>query len=294
MAMTSSPSSVNSLARIQPVQPRPMMTTSFLGSLRAMALPLRRPFRAACETHWRQWIGLVVTIDPVEIIVAGAGEADHLPGHHVAIAAIDRIGEKPHLDILDGLREERLAVERLAIGPLELDAAVVKTFEGLVLVGVGKLSERLAGKTGAAIFVERGETVAVLLRRSFLGLRAEVFGAGHERRPIVMAFLVAVGAGHLAVKIERAAGVLAAGGLGIRRDYAIGKRFDRGAFLAGKIKPWTQSRRIGWMPCVGRPGKFAGYNACAGGDAGDHQPCNTSQKLATMQHINNARTQRPN
>src|SRR6516162_1786443 len=41
MAMTSSPSSVSSCAMIEPVQPRPTMTTSFFGSLRAMIAPQR-------------------------------------------------------------------------------------------------------------------------------------------------------------------------------------------------------------------------------------------------------------
>ena len=49
IATTSRPSSVNSFARIEPVQPSPMIATSFLGSLRAIlfALQVLRAFQSA-------------------------------------------------------------------------------------------------------------------------------------------------------------------------------------------------------------------------------------------------------
>src|SRR5258707_2370677 len=46
IAITSRPSSVSSLAMIDPVQPRPMITTSFFGSLLAMDRPQR-----VCGVH---------------------------------------------------------------------------------------------------------------------------------------------------------------------------------------------------------------------------------------------------
>ena len=67
-------------------------------------LAVRRPFRPAGHADWRQRIRLVMSADPIEIIVAGAGIADHLPGGHIAVAAIDRIGKEAHLHVLDRLR----------------------------------------------------------------------------------------------------------------------------------------------------------------------------------------------
>src|SRR4051794_36591074 len=111
--MMSRPSSVSSWAMIEPVQPSPMMTTSLRGSRRAISVSPcpRRPVRAAGQADRRQRKGLVVAVHPVEIVVASAWIADHFPGDHVAIAAIDRVGEKTHLHILDGLFEEPLAVD---------------------------------------------------------------------------------------------------------------------------------------------------------------------------------------
>src|SRR5262249_42867468 len=104
MAMTSRPWSVSSCAMIEPVQPSPMITTSFFGSRFAIAAStLRRPFRAARDAHRRQREALVVAVDPVEIVVAGAREADHLPRRHVAVAAVYRVGEEAHLHVLDDL-----------------------------------------------------------------------------------------------------------------------------------------------------------------------------------------------
>src|SRR4051812_9783984 len=108
--MTSSPSSVSSCAIIEPVQPSPTITTSFLGSTRGMDLSaFRCPIRASKHARGWQRITLVVTIDPVAIIVTGAGEADHFPGDHVPISAVDRVGKEASLDVLNDLLEEILA-----------------------------------------------------------------------------------------------------------------------------------------------------------------------------------------
>src|SRR6187551_2187327 len=124
--MTSSPSSVSSLAMIEPVQPRPMMTTSLRGSLRAMgpSADFRRPIRPPRHADGRQRKALVVTMDPVEIIVAGPRVPDHAPPRHVAIAAIDRVGKEALLHVLDRLLEERLAV-----GAFEFHAPALETGE---------------------------------------------------------------------------------------------------------------------------------------------------------------------
>ena len=52
---------------------------------------------------------LIVPVDPVAIIVMRAGKADHLPRRHVLVAAIDRVGEKAVLGVLEDELEEILA-----------------------------------------------------------------------------------------------------------------------------------------------------------------------------------------
>src|SRR5262245_28040982 len=122
--MTSRPSSVSSWAMIEPVQPRPMMTTSFLGSLPAMAASasLRCPVRSAHDADRRKRKALVVTADPVEIIVARPRKSDHSPRDHVAIAAMDRISKEPLFDVRENLLEERRA-----IGTFELHFPMFET-----------------------------------------------------------------------------------------------------------------------------------------------------------------------
>src|SRR4030095_5397028 len=106
------------------VQPRPIMTTSFLGSLPAMtaSASLRRPIRSAHDADRRKRKALVVTADPVEIVVACPRKSDHSPGDHVAVAAIDGISEKPLFDIREHLLEERRAG-----GPFELRFPMLET-----------------------------------------------------------------------------------------------------------------------------------------------------------------------
>src|ERR1700723_3960070 len=99
--MTSRPASVSSCARIDPVQPSPMITASFGGSLVVMGLgTLRCPLGAPREAHGGMGITLVVPAHPVSIVVAGAGIADHFPAAHVFVAAIDWIREKSLLHVL--------------------------------------------------------------------------------------------------------------------------------------------------------------------------------------------------
>src|SRR6478752_5285650 len=111
--MTSRPSSVNSFARIEPVQPRPMIATSFLGSFWAMgsASSLARvPIRPSLEADGRTGIAFVMSVDPVAVVVPGAGIADHAPRAHIAIAAVNRIGEKSLPRVRKQQLEERLSI----------------------------------------------------------------------------------------------------------------------------------------------------------------------------------------
>src|SRR5271169_6337533 len=97
MAMTSRPSSVNSCARIEPVQPRPMIATSFLGSFWAMGFASGLagvPIDPSLDADGGTGVAFVMPGDPIAVIVAGARITDHAPRAHVSIAAVDRIGEK--------------------------------------------------------------------------------------------------------------------------------------------------------------------------------------------------------
>src|SRR6185503_19030487 len=250
MAMTSSPWSVSSFAMIEPVQPRPTMTTSLCGSLRAMSARLRCPVGTAGDGDGRQREAFVMPVDPVEVIVAGAGEADHLPGDHVAVAAVDRVGKEALLDVL-----ERLLEESLAVGAFQLGLAAFEPLEQFVLVVVGQLREMLAALVSRAIAIKRGQPVAVCFGDVAFRLRAEVLGRRHEGRAVVMSGIVAVGAGELTVEIDGAAGILAARRCGIGGDDAVGNRLDSAAFIAVEKMPGTgldDGRRIAG---VGFPGQ---------------------------------------
>ena len=68
-----------------------------------------------------------MAIDPVEIVVTSAWEADHFPGAHVAVAAVDRVREEPLLQVLQQLLEEFLAVRAF-----KLEVAAFKSLQDLV------------------------------------------------------------------------------------------------------------------------------------------------------------------
>src|SRR6185437_9133285 len=134
IATTFMPALVSSWARIEPVQPRPMITTSVDGSMRVMAFALgrgggsmREPIGPAGDTDGRQREALVVALDPVAIVVAGAGKADHFPADHVAVAAIDRIGEEALLRVVQYVLEESLRA-----GAVELDRAFLEAGQHLI------------------------------------------------------------------------------------------------------------------------------------------------------------------
>src|SRR6476646_9654626 len=108
-ASTFSPASVSSWPRMAAVHPKPTSTTSTPGSLRAISASIAGvPFGAALQADGRQGEALAVFADELSVVVSRAGEADHLPSCHVAIAAIDRIGEKPFDRVLQEDAEEGL------------------------------------------------------------------------------------------------------------------------------------------------------------------------------------------
>src|SRR6266403_5288678 len=123
-----------------------------------------------------------MAIDPIEIVVARAGIADHLPRDHVAIAAIERIGKEAHLHVLDDELEEGFAVD-----PFELDLFILKALEEFVLFRIGQIRKALSLIFRLAIFIERGERLTIGCRRSVGGLPTLLLGAGHEGWLVIMA-----------------------------------------------------------------------------------------------------------
>src|SRR6195256_206553 len=202
----------------------------------------RRPIHSARDADGRKRKALVVTVDPVEIVVARARVPDHPPRDHVAVAAIDRIGKETLLHVIDRLLEKRLSV-----GALELHAVVLETTENTVLVAVAELREGFAGIVRATIAVEGGQALAIFLRRPGLGLRSLLLGSHHEGWAVVEALLPAIGTGHLAVDVDGASGVFSARRIRVRRNDAVREGFDGAALRAGEEKPRARlcrNRRI--------------------------------------------------
>jgi hypothetical protein len=92
-----------------------------------------RPVRMIVDTDNRQRDGLVVAIDPVAIVVMRTRKSDHLPGGHIFVAAIDRIGKKAALRVLEDLGEEGFAVVAV-----ELERSVLKPLDHVVLLLIGQ------------------------------------------------------------------------------------------------------------------------------------------------------------
>src|ERR1700722_1023364 len=264
IATTSRPSSVNSFARIEPVQPSPMIATSFLGSLRAIVIRpsgfARVPIHSAFKADGRTGITLVVTIDPVAVIVAGAGKADHAPRAHVAIATVDRISEKSLLRVFDQKLEERLAVDAN-----QLRIAVLEAAEDGVFVGVVDGSKRTA-LCGLAILVERRERLTILLRRPIRVLRTLLLGSLDEWRPKIEPGAAAVGPGELPIDEDCAARILAAGCIGVWRDQELHEGFDCGALARVEEDPWPLDQGGGRRAGFRAPGQPLRSSARCGSD----------------------------
>src|SRR5262249_43762846 len=198
----------------------------------------------------------------VEIIVTRAGISDHFPPDHVAITTVNRIGEEPHLHVLDGLFEEGFSIDAV-----ELEITALKALQHRIHVAVGELGEGLAGIFCFAGTIERGQRLAVFLRWSRLGLRALIRCTGVKRRLNVKSVLSAVGPGELSVYKDGAASVVATRYLRIRRDDAIGNSLHRSALGTTKKQPGARLCRRRRISRVRRPRQMIENH---GGTAGRH------------------------
>src|SRR5471032_2388550 len=170
MATTFRPASVSCWARIEPVQPRPMITASRLGSSLAIS-------RLPIDGNGTFGIRLVVLVDMVAIVVARAGKADHLPARHALVAAIERIGEETFHGVLEHQFEKLLGAEA---GPqLQSDLAAVQPRQHRVLLIQAQASEiPLVG--GVGVIVQRPQPQPIAAGRRQVALITLGGKARHE------------------------------------------------------------------------------------------------------------------
>jgi hypothetical protein len=85
--------------------------------------------RLASDADRRMRITFVVVADPVAVVIADARKADHFPSDHVAIAAMDRIGEKPFGYVLQQRVEKGLRIDAV-----EFDLTRFNSLQRVVLL----------------------------------------------------------------------------------------------------------------------------------------------------------------
>lgn len=103
------------------------------------------PIGATGDTDRRIGVAFVVTLDPVAIVVTNAGKTDHLPAGHVAIAAVDRIGEESFGHVL-----QQCAKKALRFDAVEFDVAGFEALQRIVLLLGRELIEALAAASAAS------------------------------------------------------------------------------------------------------------------------------------------------
>lgn len=113
------------------------------------------PVSTPGDADWGMGITLVVTANPIAVVVADAGKPDHLPSDHLTIAAVDGIGEEALRHILQQDIEETLRIDAV-----EPDFTRLDPLQRVVLLSGRQLFE--AGtETGPAILIEGGEPFPV-------------------------------------------------------------------------------------------------------------------------------------
>src|SRR5208337_5373500 len=189
----------------------------------------RCPACLALDAHGRVGVAFIMAGNPVAVVVARAWEANHLPAGHVAIAAIDGIGEEAFPCILHDVLEECFAV-LIA----QLDRAFFKLSKHFVLCLIGKLSEGFSAMLAFAVAVEIGEALTILGCGSKGRLRSLLRRAILEWTLGIKALETAVRAGELIVDIGGAARILSARRFRVRWNDPVYDRFYGSDFVSGK------------------------------------------------------------
>ena len=183
--------------------------------------------------------------DVVAIIVTRARKSDELPSRHVAVAAIDRIGEEAFHRVGQNSLEKVLAA-----AVLKLDLAGLKALQDLILLrrrAPRRFCRRRSPCNIRPVPRARGGN-APLARLATAGL-AKAFPlrtAAHVERP-----RVAKSAGELPINKDRTARPFATGTGPVGRNQPIDDRLDRGSFVSSEIKPGAGPYRDRWR-CVVR------------------------------------------
>src|SRR5215207_3146576 len=213
------PALVSSRAMMLPVQPMPTMTASTSFKRVAMAVSSRK---IGDRLRLGDVALTAILLDCIGVSCRQAGEAHHLPGDLVAVAAIDRIGKETFHDDGEQRLEELLAVE---IGEFGLSA--FQRLERLLALCRVEPIEILAislarpcaggGDAGGEKLARRQRELIALLRLAF-----------EERPAAVHLGAAAPGARQLPVDESGNAAFAARGGELVGRNERIGRGGEEG------------------------------------------------------------------
>ena len=106
-----------------------------------------------------------MALDIVAVVVARAGEADHLPGHHVPVSAVDRVGEEAFHRVAQQLIEED-----------ELDSEENLILYGLDSLRIMQFSSELKAQGINISFEELGRTPTLSNWWSLVDARQRIAG----------------------------------------------------------------------------------------------------------------------
>src|SRR5262245_51150594 len=167
-ATTFNPASVNSLASMPPVQPRPTMTTSTSFILVAMSSSVSAHIRDAERVG-----GILLISKLLDVLIMHSyhsREADDLPARLVPVAPVDRVGEHAfHDGLIHGGEENprgRSVFERNLAGLETEEKFLALTLSDLVkTLAVGFDAERIGGHNSGAIEIGRRKRKLIALAR---------------------------------------------------------------------------------------------------------------------------------
>ena len=221
---------------------------------------------------------LVVTPNPVAIIVTRAGIADHPPRAHVSVAAVVRIGEKALTRVCQQQFETRLPV-----GAVQPRCAARQIANESIFVRITERGESAAFLC-PAMLVERRQGLATLDGWTVFVLPAVLLHSPNEWRADTEAGPVPQRASKMPIDEDRTPGVFGLGSVGIRRDEAIGQRLACRRFLCIKDEPSSGSDRSGRRAGLRPPGYRQGGMGASNRSTGDESRFASQGFAATNLH----------